>query len=72
MTSRWGSCSTKSKRISINLRLAAFDPRFIEATVVHELVHLWEPNHGLRFYARMDALLPTWRHTRRELRQLRP
>jgi predicted metal-dependent hydrolase len=70
MTTRWGSCNSRTRRISMNLQLAAFDPKYFEETLVHELVHLWEPNHGPRFYARMDALLPTWRVTRREMRRL--
>jgi predicted metal-dependent hydrolase len=68
MKTRWGSANHRTRRISINLALAGLDPAFLRYVVVHELVHLWEPNHGPGFYARMDRLLPDWRTTRRALR----
>ena len=39
----------------------------VEYVLVHELVHLRERQHGERFRAWMDALMPTWRVQRDEL-----
>lgn len=72
MTTRWGSCSSRNGRISLNLALAALPAAFLEQVLVHELVHLLEPNHGPRFQARMEALLPDWRSRRAALRRLKP
>jgi predicted metal-dependent hydrolase len=69
MKTRWGSCRQDTARITLNDRLAALPPEMMEQVVVHELVHLWVPNHGQEFYDRMDALLPEWRHIRRAMRQ---
>ena len=64
MTSRWGSCQTKTGRICINVRLAAYPPQCLEYVVVHELCHLLEPGHGPRFWALVDGFLPTWREAK--------
>ena len=61
MTSRWGSCNTRARRISLNLELARRPPACLEYVVVHELAHLLEPGHGPRFKAILDRALPDWR-----------
>ena len=48
--SQWGSCSLRTKNISISVWLGAFPEECIEYVVVHELVHLLEPGHNARFY----------------------
>lgn len=72
MTSRWGSCNSRTASITLNLALAQFRPEFLEYVLVHELVHLWEHGHGAGFQARMTALLPHWRQRRRELKEMQP
>ena len=69
MTSRWGSCNTKTARVSLNLELVKKAPRLLEYVVVHELTHLHERGHGKRFQKRMDRFLPEWKMRRRELDQ---
>ena len=68
MTSRWGSCQPSTGRICINVRLALYPPECLEYVVVHELCHLLERGHGLRFHALMDAFLPDWKAIRAKLR----
>jgi predicted metal-dependent hydrolase len=72
MTTRWGSCSQRTKRVTLNLALAALPTEFLEQVLVHELVHLIEPNHGPGFQSRMDATLPDWRARRAAMRQFKP
>jgi len=67
MTTRWGTCNTATKRVTLNLELARRDPSLLEYVIVHELAHLIERGHNARFYAVMDAHLPDWKHRRRTL-----
>jgi hypothetical protein len=61
MKTRWGSCNIRAKRIWLNLELAKKDPLCLEYVIVHEMIHLLEPNHGPRFIALMDQFLPNWK-----------
>lgn len=61
MTSRWGSCTARTRRISLNLALAQRAPQLLEYVLVHELAHLFVQNHGPAFKALMSELLPDWR-----------
>ena len=67
MTSRWGTCNTQARRITLNLELAQRDGTLLEYVIVHELAHLIERGHNARFYAVMDAHMPDWRLRRRVL-----
>ena len=64
---RWGSCSIHSKKIRINLQLAAKPEECIEYVLVHELCHLLEPSHNERFYYFMDLYLPDWENRKKKL-----
>jgi len=67
MKTRWGSCTSRARRIWINLELAKKPVTCIDYLVLHELVHLAERSHGDRFIALMDKHLPHWRLHRQEL-----
>jgi hypothetical protein len=60
MSTRWGTCAIKAKRVWINLALALFPAQCLEMVVVHELIHLLERNHTKRFYALMTQYMPDW------------
>ena len=68
MKTRWGSCTPKTGRIRLNVALSEYPPECLEGVLVHELCHLWVPNHGPRFYALMDLHYPAWRATMRILK----
>ena len=68
MTSRWGSCNTRTGAITINLALVEYEPACLEGVIVHELCHLFEANHGPRFYALMDRYFPSWPEARAQLK----
>ncbi len=63
MSTRWGTCAIKAKRVWINLALALFPAECLEMVVVHELTHLLERNHTKRFYALMTQYMPDWQAT---------
>lgn len=67
MTTRWGSCNTLKKRISINLNLIHKSQACLEYVVLHELIHLIEANHSKRFYALMEKHMPEWKTIQAEL-----
>jgi len=68
MSSRWGSCNTRAKRIWLNLELVTMKPEIMEYVIVHELAHLLEASHNRRFKSIMDKFLPEWRGLSRELK----
>ena len=58
MSTRWGSCTPKTGRIRINVRLAAYPPTCLEYVVAHELTHLIEPGHNARFHELLARAYP--------------
>lgn len=61
METRWGSCLTKKKIITLNKRLLEAPRNCIEYVVMHELCHLVHPNHSKQFYSFLTMLMPDWR-----------
>jgi predicted metal-dependent hydrolase len=68
MGKRWGTCESRSRRINFHWETVLLPPRYFDYIVVHELVHLIEPNHGPRFWKRVEDVMPDWRELRRWLR----
>ena len=65
--SRWGSCSA-ARSLSFSWRLI-FAPEFVRDYVVaHEVAHLKEMNHGLKFWAHVQSLNSDDKRARRWLR----
>ena len=60
MTRKWGSCSTAGT-ITLAIDLDDESEGFQDFVIVHELLHLKVPNHGLLFKALMTAHMPGWR-----------
>ena len=67
MRSRWGTCNTQRRHVTIALELARRDDELLEYVIVHELTHLYERGHGPAFYAIMDRHLPNWKALRSQL-----
>ena len=66
MKTRWGSFSRKSG-ITLNLELIKAPRECIEYVVIHELCHLFYPDHGAKFYDLLVSLLPDWVERKRKL-----
>ena len=67
MTSRWGTCNTKTGRITLNLQLVRYPIPCLEYVILHELAHLRVRGHGADFKALLDAYMPQWRARRKQL-----
>lgn len=70
MISRWGMCNVKERSICFSTYLLLLPDWCLEHVVVHELCHLLEPSHNLRFHALMDQFYPKWKEARKETRRL--
>ena len=70
MKTRWGSCNHRAGTIRLNTELAKKPKDLLEYVVVHELVHLIEPNHSDRFIELLQLHYPAWREARAELNEL--
>lgn len=64
MKTKWGSCNRETRHLWFNVELAKKHPDCLEYIVVHEMVHYFERNHGVRFTKLMDGYLPDWRSRR--------
>lgn len=56
---RWGSCGIHDG-ITINEKLIFAPAKVLEYVVVHELCHLWHRNHGKRFWAKVESVMPDY------------
>ncbi len=67
MTSCWGTCNTKTKKILLNLQLAKRPVICLQYVIIHELVHTRISNHGADFKLLMDKFMPEWRKIKKLL-----
>lgn len=66
---RWGSCSGKNA-LCFSWRLIFAEPEALEYVVVHELAHIKEHNHSVRFWRIVSEVLPDQLQRRKLLEQL--
>jgi predicted metal-dependent hydrolase len=67
MSTRWGTCNTKTGKIWLNLQLAKKTPECLEYIILHELAHLVEKTHNEQFVSLMDKHMPMWREVKATL-----
>lgn len=67
MKTRWGSCSIRKQRITLNLELIKMPPSSVDYVVLHELVHFVHQNHSKAFYDCLNGLMPDWQERRKYL-----
>jgi predicted metal-dependent hydrolase len=65
--SRWGSCS-RDGTIALNWRLLQMPTTVCDYVLLHELMHLREPNHSPRFWAQVASVCPDYAQARAWLR----
>lgn len=69
--SRWGSCSSTG-HISLNFRLLLMPDSVREYILIHELMHLKQANHSIRFWRCVEAACPAFRDAERWLKKHGP
>lgn len=65
--SRWGSC-TRRGSIALNFRLVQMPPAVSDYVLLHELMHLKQQNHSVRFWRLVERACPTFRDAERWLK----
>lgn len=68
--SRWGSCSTK-RNLNFNYRVVFLPPLLADYIIVHELCHLGEFNHSVKFWNLVARAVPDYRALRAKLKLIR-
>ena len=64
MKSRWGTCDTRTNKITLNVRLAEHPVECLEYVILHELCHTVVPIHGPEFKALETKFMPDWKQVR--------
>lgn len=64
---RWASCST-SGTLSFCWRLILAPPEVTDYVIVHELVHMRQPDHSPRFWEKVGQAMPDYKKHREWLR----
>jgi predicted metal-dependent hydrolase len=65
--SRWGSCS-RDGRIALNFRLVQMPFEVADYVLLHELMHLEQQNHSIRFWRLVERVCPGFRSAERWLK----
>lgn len=66
MAKRWGGY-TPSGRILLNIDLVRARLRLIDYVICHELAHAFHPDHGDRWRALLETVIPDWKKRKEEL-----
>ena len=65
----WGSCSSKGN-LNFSYKLLFLSPCLSDYIIVHELCHLFELNHGPKFWSHVANCMPDYKIRMQSLRQL--
>lgn len=68
--SKWGSCSSK-KNINLNYKLCKLDKILIDYIIIHELAHLVELNHSLKFWKVVEKMMPDYKLHEKAIRKIK-
>ncbi len=65
---RWGSCTHKGG-LNFSWRLIQAPPEIVDYVIVHELVHISQPDHSKKFWAKVREIMPDYESRRKWLRE---
>lgn len=66
---RWGSMNHQTRSLRLNAALVHCPQDIVDYVIVHELVHIIQPNHSPAFHAAVRQFLPDADSRRQRLRQ---
>ena len=69
MTTRWGVCNTKLKKVTLNLELIKKDSICLDYVIVHELSHLIHGNHSKDFWRLVEENFPKYKEVRKKMKE---
>lgn len=69
LKSKYGSCHTKKRLITINAFLAKLDVIYLKYVLLHEYAHILVPNHQKPFYLVLDQVMPNHRPIQKALKK---
>jgi hypothetical protein len=69
MTTRWGVCNTRSKRVTLNLELIKMPLFCLDYVIYHELSHLIYANHSKDFWNLVEENCPEYKKIRKYMKE---
>lgn len=69
MTTRWGVCNTKDKRVTLNLELMKKPIYCLDYVIMHELSHLIHGNHSKAFWSLVEENCPEYKQIKKILKE---
>lgn len=67
--SRWGSCSAK-KNLNFNYKVMFLPEELLDYIIIHELCHLKEMNHSVKFWDLVSKIAPNYREIRNKMKKI--
>lgn len=68
MTTRWGVCNTKDKRVTLNLELMKKPVYCLDYVIMHELSHLIHANHSKDFWNLVEENCSFYKQAKKTLK----
>lgn len=69
MTSRWGVCNTKLKKVTLNLELMKKDIVCLDYVIMHELSHFIYRDHSRNFWDLVEENFPKYKSVRKLMKE---
>lgn len=69
MTTRWGVCNTRLKRVTLNLELIKKEIDCLDYVIVHELSHFIHANHSKEFWNVVLENYPNYKKIRKKMKE---
>ena len=69
MTSRWGVCNTRLKRVTLNLELIKKDIICLDYVIMHELSHFIYHDHSKNFWKMVEENFPNYKKVRKLMKE---
>jgi predicted metal-dependent hydrolase len=69
MTTRWGVCNSKLKRVTLNLELIKKDIICLDYVIMHELSHFIHHDHSKKFWGLVEENFPKYKTVRKLMKE---